>query len=196
MASTPKDRSLSATPARSGFSLIELLVVLGVITILIALFTSVIGGAMERARSVRCEAQLRGFGPAVQMFRDANRGQLPYADNFVSFGSGYTQPWDQLKDYLDVTWPVVDRRAGEIRSFPPLVCPSDREFSRGVGVSYAYPLWVWMSSAGQAFVTMNVDIEPSRYELFRDGLEFHSAGSGERGMNALWADYSIRRVPR
>src|SRR5690606_22197850 len=159
-----------------------------------ALMLTVSARAIDRARSVRCEAQLRGFGPAVQSFRDANRDQLPYADDFVSFGTGQTRPWDQLREHLDARWPVVDRSARTIHASPPLVCPSDRAVAREVGTSYAYPLWVYMSVLGQAATTRAVTASPGDFELFRDADEFHTARDGERGMNALWADYSVRRV--
>jgi len=60
-----------------GFSLTELLVVIGVIVILIALLLPTLGRARERANRVACASNLRQVGQLMQLYAQYNRNNLP-----------------------------------------------------------------------------------------------------------------------
>jgi len=60
----------------SGFSLVEVLVVLGVIGLLLAIFFPVVGGVQEQARTSKTKAQLAGYATVYQAFK-ADRGYYP-----------------------------------------------------------------------------------------------------------------------
>ena len=62
---------------RRGFSLVELLVVIGIIAVLIALLFPALRAARESARTVQCLSQLRQIGYAIQQYAIANRGMIP-----------------------------------------------------------------------------------------------------------------------
>jgi prepilin-type N-terminal cleavage/methylation domain-containing protein/prepilin-type processing-associated H-X9-DG protein len=70
-------------PARartsSGFTLVELLVVIGIVTVLIALLLPALSGAREHANRVKCLATLRSMGQAAQMHAQEHRGYMPLA---------------------------------------------------------------------------------------------------------------------
>lgn len=180
----------------NGFSLVELLVVVAVVAILIGIALPTMSSANARARSVACEANLKGFAPAIQQFRYDNRNQLPYADGPASFGHQQIRPWDQLAQYMSVPLPRVHEAPPQIETGPPFVCPADRNDAAAHGTSYWYMPWVAMSVIGQAQTTIGIDSAPGEYDLFRDGDEYHRKADGFRGMNALFADYSVRRLPR
>lgn len=66
---------------RFGFTMAELLVVVGVIALLIALLMPTLARAREQALLVRCQSNLRQIGLGVQMYANANRGRFPLASH-------------------------------------------------------------------------------------------------------------------
>jgi len=61
----------------SAFSLVELLVVIGIIAILIAILVPVTNKARETAKTLQCATNLRNIGFAIQSYANFNRGLLP-----------------------------------------------------------------------------------------------------------------------
>jgi prepilin-type N-terminal cleavage/methylation domain-containing protein/prepilin-type processing-associated H-X9-DG protein len=67
------------TPVRSreGFTLVELLVVIGIIAILISILLPALGRAKDKARAVQCASQMRQLYMFCAMFAQDNKGHLP-----------------------------------------------------------------------------------------------------------------------
>lgn len=63
---------------RRGFTLVELLVVIGIIAVLIGILLPVMKRVRESANRTVCGAQLRDIGNVFQMYLTANKGKLPY----------------------------------------------------------------------------------------------------------------------
>ena len=87
---------------RKGFSLIELLVVIGVISILAGILMPTLSLAKRQARTIVCRSNLRQAGLALRMYLNAYNDVMPYAAQMPS-QPGNTRPAiaDALKPYLD-----------------------------------------------------------------------------------------------
>jgi type II secretory pathway pseudopilin PulG len=62
---------------RAAFTLVELLVVIGIIVLLVGILVPVVGRARQSGQSVACLANLRQIGIAFHTYADANNGLLP-----------------------------------------------------------------------------------------------------------------------
>src|SRR4051794_2069842 len=82
--------------ARSGrrraFSLVELLVVVGIIGLLIAILLPALSGARERARQLKCLATLRGISQAAELHVLNHGGYLPAAGHHWDLIGGELNP--------------------------------------------------------------------------------------------------------
>jgi len=66
---------------KRGFTLVELLVVMAIISILAALLLPAVQRAREQAKRTNCQRQLKQFGECLQMYANEHDFSLPPKDN-------------------------------------------------------------------------------------------------------------------
>jgi prepilin-type N-terminal cleavage/methylation domain-containing protein len=62
---------------RGAFTLVELLVVIGIIALLVSILLPTLNRAREQARRTQCLSNLRSIGQMIHMYANLNKGQIP-----------------------------------------------------------------------------------------------------------------------
>jgi len=70
-------RQVNPRRRQAAFTLVELLVVIGIIAVLMGILMPALQTARLQARSVQCKSNLRSIGQAIQMYALANKDSLP-----------------------------------------------------------------------------------------------------------------------
>jgi len=108
-----------------GFTLVELLVVIGIISVLIGVLLPALAGARRGAERVRCQSNLRQIGIAFQLYEGLYGGKLPAAWMYPQTysagpvtGSGLVVHWWQ-RLMIDKLLPGLDDMSKSVA-----VCPA------------------------------------------------------------------------
>ncbi|MCL4222279.1 MAG: prepilin-type N-terminal cleavage/methylation domain-containing protein [Phycisphaerales bacterium] len=122
-------------PNERGFSLVELLVVLGVVMIIISLLMPAIAGAKAEARRRVCQAEMRQLAIMITTYCGESNGRFPFPlrpredGNFESNGGAIWTPVRAVA--IANYWPVaMFDDFGRSMYHESLLCPND-QFSLG-----------------------------------------------------------------
>lgn len=81
---------------RNAFTLVELLVVIGIIALLISILLPSLSRARQTATSIQCASNLHTIGHALQLYANDHAGKLPFSSN-----GGWADIWvGQVSAYL------------------------------------------------------------------------------------------------
>ena len=179
---------------RSGFTLVELMVVVAVLAILIAILLPVLGRARTASKRVACRAQLADVGRLFQMYLNDSKNKLPHVNEIPSIPRPPRPPIGELlaRYTKDVTagWRCpADRIARHIPGTPE---GFDTYFDRE-GLSYLYsPRLAW------EYAGMQLNDHPlykqkkvNQLVLFSEFEPFHGRENTLGSMNYLFADMHV-----
>ncbi|HZZ45243.1 MAG TPA: prepilin-type N-terminal cleavage/methylation domain-containing protein [Tepidisphaeraceae bacterium] len=121
--------------SRKAFTLVELLVVIGIIALLISILLPAMSRARQQAVSVQCMSQLKQIGNASLMYAGENRGWLPPGEGgfarlelFLDWGDGAPGQYsvrEAMARLLGVpNWQVT---ATNPPHTPFMFCPADNQ---------------------------------------------------------------------
>lgn len=120
---------------KAAFSLVELLVVIGLIAILIGLLLPALSQAREQAKQMQCMSNLRQIGAELTIYANNNKGWLvpvgpwlPLAGEYESLGSN-KPPWERWPMSVFKFGPLPDPPVQDAAVYTPkiMLCPSDTE---------------------------------------------------------------------
>jgi prepilin-type N-terminal cleavage/methylation domain-containing protein len=83
-------RILRRNTRRGGFTLVELLVVIGIIALLVAILMPALARARAQAIQTQCLSNMRQVGMFIQMYANENKDRVPVGYNGGQGWNGYT----------------------------------------------------------------------------------------------------------
>jgi len=186
---------------RAGFTLVELLVVIGIIVVLVAILLPAVSSARERAKRTACLSNLRQIGTGMMMYANTFRGKYPNG-NPKQTASSYTET-NKVLTYL------ANQFLG--KSAAVFHCPSDRDpvperietadydLPNSARVSYDFYTVFWQPEygplvgrlKGAAPLAWDLDggskkVEPDQIHGVGGGNVVFADGHGEFQTNTAW----------
>lgn len=157
---------------RRAFTLVELLVVMGIIAILVAIIVPAYQRVTATGRSTACLSNLRQLGAALNLYLGEHQMSMP------ELKAGRSSREDDV--------PVLDNTLNKyVESPAAFLCPADGRYGAVSGTSYSWNV----ALNGQAASNLNflgVLNEPSKVPIMGDKEGFHQHLKDQ--VNILYGD--------
>jgi prepilin-type N-terminal cleavage/methylation domain-containing protein/prepilin-type processing-associated H-X9-DG protein len=182
-----------------GFTLVELLVVIGIISVLIAVLLPALGSARRQANTVKCLSNLRQIGLAFQLYEREYKGKWPvvYHHEFAGDAKFYPAGHGD-RSWMDLIAPyIVGRKtitsAEDMRaireSYDKFKCPAwDR---RPTETEDPWYIGKPLDGEATALVGYAMHYHPTWYETYQQGDPV--SGTAERYNRAIAEAPAITR---
>ena len=190
---------------RRGFSLVELLVVIGIIAVLVGILIPTLGRVQKQANLLKCAAQMQQIGAATLAYAAENRGWLPTRFNpAVNYEYTHTyRVWDTGPN-PNVPYGLGLLFAGKhLGNGKILYCPEVRE---GGWTSDGYT-WPFMSEQSQNYYTSYmyqphhtdptvtpVDVQFKKLDQMRKPLPANAGPTSFQGLPPVLAIENIQNI--
>ena len=99
----PSRSTTAISTRRRGFTLVELLVVVGIIAMLVGILLPALNKARQSAQAVACQSNLRQIGIGFRLYAESNKGSMPSAGDDGDAGSPILMP-DNMGWASDALW--------------------------------------------------------------------------------------------
>ena len=155
-------------PPSPAFTLIELVVVIGIVAVLVSITIPALATARQTSQRIKCLANLRSLGQGLQNYMNDSKDRLPFVRPLHEPGGNQNNPslLDVMVQYLSIQAPAHsdpnDTASPYINVADIFRCPSDRVGKdpttaympvwQSSGTSYEYFAGEAMLGALQAFV--------------------------------------------
>ncbi|MGC4030133.1 MAG: prepilin-type N-terminal cleavage/methylation domain-containing protein [Tepidisphaeraceae bacterium] len=142
-------------PRHAGFTLVELLVVIGIIGLLISILLPTLGRARDSAKRIVCQSNMRTLGQCLSMYALENKGRGLFGAYSVRPPTGYTTAsayWFGLQ--MGTPW-TMDASQGYLTKFYKssafLNCPVAQEllvkYSAGLAANMPITTYAYNTTA-------------------------------------------------
>jgi prepilin-type N-terminal cleavage/methylation domain-containing protein len=165
---------------KKGFTLTELLVVIGIIAVLSGIAIPLVTSSIDKGRQVACINNLRQIGIGIESYLQDHNDTMPNVE--------MARANKEDKDTI-----VLETALADYITDPEVYhCPSDKKQFEKTGSSY-----IWNSTqSGRKKNSLNfftANNEPSSIPLVVDKEAYHTSKSG---VNVLYADYTASKEVR
>jgi prepilin-type N-terminal cleavage/methylation domain-containing protein/prepilin-type processing-associated H-X9-DG protein len=173
---------------RRGFSLVELLVVIGIIALLIALLMPVLARTREMSRRTKCLANLRSIGQAMFEYANVYRDHLPNGNGpqrFVDYAGANQVMTDFNAQFVQT--PAVFWCPSDVDPAPESIVTADPLLPNSARVSYDFYCLYWPPEMGPVLTRLGGRAPLAWDQDAADPASPHK-NHGNTGGNVVFAD--------